>query len=195
MMQEIENHIKIEEEVTVSPRVILLDENGNFPLVRYKDTPWLGLPGGQVEIEEDSIEKNFLSTGAFPTLIREVKEECGIDISSYLTKKCGCLGITEVSSVSESESGKKIKHGKVLLFVCRVPGNLFNNLSEGVELVNINSHLPGPIFPDARVAIEYLKKSRGKKNGPIEPAFLGPKRKMWAQMKPKVRMLFGNPFP
>lgn len=71
---------------------------GNFPLVPYRDTRWLGLPGGKVTIKEAVRGVNFLSAGAYPTLIREVKEECGIDITQQL-ETASCLGLAEIGVI------------------------------------------------------------------------------------------------
>ena len=161
-------------------------------MVQYK--AWHGLPGGKIKKHELDPEENLLTIGAFPTLVREVREECGIDFSSFL-EKCTCLGIAQVSEViGEPNSAEKIIHRIAPIFYCPVPEEALANLREDVIIANLNDHLAGPLFPDARVAISYLKRSIRERRGPIIPEFInGEDGIYFFQTRPKVNLLMGHP--
>ena len=173
---------------SLSPRIIIIDNNANIPLVRYKDTPWFGLPGGKVKEKEAVEDANFLSTGAYPTLIREVKEECRIDISDSL-RVASCLGVAEIGIVDSVK--RVVNYSLSPIFVCRREG--LSDVNNDTQLFNLRSYLPGPIFPDARLAIRVLKDSIRTKKGPIQPAWLNDGRVIYFEMKPQMRLLMEPP--
>jgi 8-oxo-dGTP pyrophosphatase MutT (NUDIX family) len=77
-----------------SPRVLILDSDDKFPVVRYYDTRWYGLPGGKVKFADSPLGANLMGEGAFPTLARETMEELGIDITEALVPgRIVCLGL------------------------------------------------------------------------------------------------------
>jgi len=172
---------------SLSPRLILLEENGNIPLVPYKDTGWLGLPGGKATEAELVEEVNFLSTGAFPTLAREVWEECGIDVS-YQLERSACLGLAEIGVVDSVQ--KQVNFVLTPIYVCKT--NELRDLDENVQVVNIWQHIPGPLFPDARLAISRLKEGVGNQKGQIHPGWLNG-NKIYFEMKPQMGLLMGPP--
>lgn len=168
----------------VSPRVILLTRSGDFPLVPYKDTGWYGLPGGKVKISE--ADGNLLSLGSFPTLRREVIQECGINIAGYLADSC-CLGLAEIWAVDNTE--RRMTFFLNPIFLCFIPD--LNGIKQGVAIANLNSHIPGPLFPDARMGITYLRESiREQKRGKILPKFLNDGT-CYIQLKPEVGLVIG----
>ena len=170
----------------VSPRVILLTRNGDFPLVPYENTGWYGLPGGKIKIGE--ADGNFLSLGSFPTLTREVMEECGVDISDHLTNSC-CLGLAEIGAVDNTE--KRITFYLSPIFLFFVPD--LKGTKQGVAIVNLNSHMPWPLFPDVRMGITYLRESiKEQKRGKIFPEFLN-EEIYYFQLRPEVGLLMGPP--
>lgn len=176
-----------------SPRVIIISLSGEFVLVRYKDTAWLGLPGGKVQTEEYEPDGNLLSTAAFPTLEREVGEECGLSIHLE-PSKCPCLGLVDIATVDNTQ--RIVTQHLTPIFIYLSPAFNSANLKEGVVGGNINDHLGGPLFPDARVAITHLKRQwqAGKPIFNFESAaFLGPERPLFFQMKPTLGPLWGAP--
>jgi len=173
---------------SVSPRIIILDWDANIPLVRYKDTPWFGLPGGKANEGEATEAANFLSKGAYPTLIREVQEECGIDITESI-KTAPCLGLVEIGIVDNIS--RFVNYSIAPIFVCKNVN--LTGVSDNTQIVNLRSHIPGPIFPDARIAINALKEGARQKKGPIEPQWLNDGRIFYFEMKPQMRNLPGSP--
>lgn len=171
-----------------SPRVIIIDKDGNFPLVPYKNTQWQGLPGGKMKESEVIYNVNQLSTGSFPTLVREVKEECGIDISNSLNKSA-CLGLAEIGVVDGEKKQVTLVYSPV--FVCKTTD--LGKLSSNVKLANINSHLPGPVFPDTRLALRRLKEGIRDEKGPIYPTWLNDRKIYYFEMRPEMKLLIGPP--
>jgi len=173
----------------VSPRVIILIGKEEFLLVPYEATRWLGLPGGKVKESEVAKKSNFLSSGAFPTLSREVKEECGIDISGSLETSY-CLGLAEINIVDNSI--RRITLSYAPIFFC--PVSRIGKVKKGVRIVNIRSHLPGPLFPDARMGISRLKEIlEADKRGPAYFEFLNDECACYIELRPKVKQLMGPP--
>ena len=172
----------------LAPRVIILDKAGNLPLVEYKKTGWFGLPGGKVEEDELTEGVDYLSSGSFPTLIREIKEETEIDVSGFIHDSA-CLGIAEIGVVDSVE--KRIDFNISPIFVCRM--DTIEGASKKTKIANLNSHLPGPIFPDARLAIGRLKEGLRDEKGPIEPKWLNEEGVFYFELRPKMRLLFGPP--
>lgn len=172
----------------VSPRVILLTKNGDFPIVRYSSTKWWGLPGGKATESELRGKDNFLSGGAFPTLLREIHEECGMDISGLL-EASACLGLAEIAVVDDQ--AKTVTLTYTPIFVC--PVAKLEPVAGGVRIVNINSHLPGPLFPDARLGITRLKRVLAKEGDPILPVFLNDRGICYVEHRPQIRPLMGRP--
>lgn len=173
------------------PRVILLAPGGDFPLVSYQGTDWYGLPGGKMKAHEAEAagEGNFLHRGAFPTLSREVEEECGLDVSAFL-RVSGCLGLAEVGEVDSL--AKEVIIFDTPIFVCLVPS--LEGVKKGVLIVNIKSHLPGPLFPDARMGIDRLRAVIGTRDrGPIHPEFLNKGGICYVQVRPQLKPLMGPP--
>ena len=174
------------EDACISPRIILIGDDIKFPLIKYRTPPWLGLPGGKMKWEEYPEGANALSIGAFPTLIREVEEECGIDISNNL-EQTACLGLVETNVVDQIK--RRILVYVTPIFVSFAPDLEFNDVSKRTHLVSLKEHIPGPLFPDARLALASLKSRWGK---PISPEWLGEER-IFFEHRPRVRMLMGPP--
>jgi len=170
----------------LSPRIIIVEKGGNFPLVPYQGTSWLGLPGGKVK-EAEVGKDNFLSAGSFPTLTREIWEECGIDISGCLGQ-AACLGLAEIATVDNV--ARQITLTRTPIFVCRITS--LGNINAETQLVNIASHLPGPLFPDARAGITRLKEVIRQKE-PIQPEWFNKERIYYFMLKPEIGLLMGPP--
>lgn len=176
-----------------SARVIIISPNGNFILVHYKDTPWLGLPGGKVKAGEYKSNGNLLSEAAFSTLARETQEECGLPIHPNLANT-SCLALTEIAEVNNYRQ-KVIWHlTPIFIYSSTIPPA--TELKKGVVVANINEHLGGPLFPDARMVISYLQR-QWQSGAPIftprPVTYLEPKRPLFFQIKPNVGPLWGPP--
>lgn len=176
-----------------SARLIVISQNGRFILVHYKDTPWLGLPGGKVKTGEYKSNGNLLSDAAFPTLARETQEECGFPIHLNPVNT-SCLALTEIAEVNNLRQ-KVIWHlTPIFIYPSAIPPA--TELKKGVVVVNINEHLEGPLFPDARMVISYLRK-QWQSGAPVfatRPViYLEPKRPLFFQIKPNVGPLWGPP--
>ena len=76
------------------------------------------------------------------------------------------------------------------IYVCKT--NDLRGVNSDTQLVNVWGHIPGPLFPDARIAISRLKEGVGNKKGPISPQWLND-RKIYFEMKPQMRLLMGPP--
>ncbi len=173
----------------ISPRVILLDPNGSFVLVLHEGTGWWGLPGGKFKVGEVTSGLNLLGIGVFPTLRREVSEEVGINISLYQPIHFTCLGVTEVHAV-DSEN-RQITRITSPIFVYKVPDLL--GIKQNTVLL-ASYPFPGPLFPDARIALKYyFDKARTNSGELITPEFLNQGEVFYFQMKPKPQLLMGSP--
>lgn len=172
----------------LAPRVVILDKSGNFPLVEYKDTGWFGLPGGKVEPEDMAEGAEYLSAGAFPTLVREVQEECGIDTSGYISRSA-CLGVAEIGVVDSVN--RRVDFNISPVFVCKA--DEIGKVNEKTRIANINSHISGPLFPDARMAIGRLREGIRHERGRIKPVWLNDKGVFYFEMRPQMRLLSGPP--
>jgi 8-oxo-dGTP pyrophosphatase MutT (NUDIX family) len=140
----------------ISPRIILIGDGNVFPLVEYRNTRWLGLPGGKVKGKECPEGENMLSFGAFLTIVREVREKCGIDLSGYL-EQIACLGLAEINVVDNT--ARQVVTYQTPIFIGLVSELEFTNVNDRVHLVRIGEHLPGPLFPDARLALAHYEKN------------------------------------
>lgn len=168
----------------VTPRVIALDREGNFPMTIEKG--WGALPGGKLK-RRQGYNVNLFSSGAYATIVREVEEECGIDISPYISQ-AALMGITEVTEIN-SELGQ-VTERIAPIFLCRVPGMHYGS---SVEVANIHGALPGPMYPDARMALNYLQHQLStQSSGFIEPVFLNA-GKVYFQTKPQMGYVLGFP--
>lgn len=173
------------ESAVITPRVIIVTRRG-IPMVEING--WLGLPGGKVK--ENECGGNLMTNEAYPALIREVKEECGFDISRYLKQSSACLGmVTDLFRV-DSEA-KTIKEMFVPVFLCTAP-----DLAEGNKDIvwrRIFSTSFEKIYPDARLALEYFQqKVNNRAKGPIEPEFLN-KKIIYFQTRPSMKYLLARP--
>lgn len=171
----------------VSPRVIILTNEGDFPLVPHKNTGWFGLPGGRAEWSEMAKEANFFSPDAFPTLTREVKEECDWDISGFL-EKSACLGLAEIWIVNSQAKQAILSLSPIFVYLAPTLGKL----KRGVEIANLKLPLPGPIFPDARLAISRLKQGAKTDQELIQTELLNEKA-IYFQLRPEVGQLMAPP--
>lgn len=152
----------------VATRLLLLDQRGNFPLVRYRSTEWHGLPGGKVQHGEVPEDNNLLSEVALNTLQREFQEELGLSIADLIRpQRFACLGVTETVDVRLRYT--RMNFTPIFLgLVKELPP-----LDERALIVNIRDHIPGPLFPDARAAIELLRDRLQKKTqGSVSPSWL-----------------------
>jgi 8-oxo-dGTP pyrophosphatase MutT (NUDIX family) len=170
---------------TITPRVIALAPDGSFPMINIGG--WLGLPGGR--IKNDEREGNFLNVrDTLPTIAREFLEECGVDILEYLDT-ARCLGITEIAEVNSDK--KQITERLAPIYLCAVPKL---ELREGVVFKNLRDHFEGPLYPDARISIEYFKRClREHPAGAITPIFLNFDRMYYFQTHPTKGYLWGKP--
>lgn len=175
-----------------SVRVIIISSTGKFILVPYQNTNWLGLPGGKVKTGEYQTDGNLLTTAAHPTLIREVKEECGIDISFYLARSFFYLGLAEVTAIDNT---RKIATNILTpISVCSVLQIKKNDLKPETVVMNIEDHLSGPLFPDARIALTFLKKLwQAERLLPVLPVYLSSEKPIFFQTHPTVGPLWGPP--
>jgi len=118
---------------------VVMNENGEILLVKHtKDGTW-GCPGGQVENGENLIE----------ALVREVKEESGIDI------KVGELfWVGSNTATHEGYNGVKIVPTKVLFnFTCTAVGGELQSSDETSEACwvkreEVHDMLANPIMQD-----------------------------------------------
>ncbi|KKQ36744.1 MAG: hypothetical protein US53_C0039G0001 [Candidatus Woesebacteria bacterium GW2011_GWA1_37_7] len=118
----------------ISPRLIVrLDHR--VVLVRFKETSWYGFPGGKLKFNEYTEKSNLLDVGSFPTLQREVKEECGIDIS-ILKDKIRFFGLSEVKIVDEFK--KNIRNFLSPFFYISIKEN---TIHQGGDQLNTNRSL------------------------------------------------------
>jgi 8-oxo-dGTP pyrophosphatase MutT (NUDIX family) len=175
-------------EACISPRILLVGDKGKFPLIKYRVSPWLGLPGGKMKWEEFPEGANALSFGAFPTLVREVEEECGLNIAGYL-EGMACLGLAEINIVDND--ARQILVSFAPIFVGLAPDLTFKDVSERTHLARLGEHLPGPLFPDARLALAHYERKRGSEEQ-ITPEWLGEER-IFFEHRPQVRLLMGPP--
>lgn len=161
----------------ISPRVILLDPDGNFPLVLTKGLR--GLPGGKGKLSEIA-DQNLLGIGSFPTIAREVEEETERDVSAYLSKASACVGLAEITGVDAV--AHVVTEILTPIFICRVPHMTYPNT---VTIANLHEHQPGPLYPDARLAIHHVQRRiRERQTGFILPEFLNEGRKIYFQLAP-----------
>ena len=66
----------------------------------------------------------------------------------------------------------------------------FGRLFDEVRVVNIHDHIPGPLFPDARVILSYLLESL--KTGKSEigsPVWLNGREALTFQLSPRMGLL------
>lgn len=120
-------------------------------------------------------------------------EECGIEILPYW-ENSSCLGLAEVTEVDWSK--RVITERLAPIFICKIPKLWsMNEDHKGVVMMNIHSHFPGPLYPDARMGIEYLKSRLAEgARGTIKPEFLNPQGKCFFQTHPQKGYLFGRSF-
>ena len=172
-----------------SPRLIMLEPGGNIILVPYQDTNWLGLPGGKVNMAEALKGGNLESTGAFPTLVREIWEECGIDVSKRLRKSAACLGLAEITAIDEQR--KQATRILSPIFICTIDD--FGGIDDRARVVNIWRSFPGPLFPDAQLGITRLKKVITSEE-PLIPVCLNAELPViYFEMVPQMRLQMGPP--
>jgi len=169
----------------ITPRIILLTQRG-IPMVETNG--WLGLPGGKVK--ENECDGNLMTTDAYPTLIREVEEECGFDISGHLRQSSACLGIVTDLFRVDSEA-KTIKEMVVPVFLCKAP-----DLAGGRRDIvwrDIFSDSFEKVYPDAGLALRYLQqKIKSGVKGSIEPEFLN-HGIIYFQTRPSMKRLSVRP--
>jgi 8-oxo-dGTP pyrophosphatase MutT (NUDIX family) len=168
----------------ISPRVIILTPRG-VPMVRNGD--WLGLPGGKVKIGESF--GDLMSIDAFPTLTREVQEECDLDISRFLMDKSACLGLAEINIVDSIN--RKMRYMLAPIFICLTKD--LPNGNEDLVWRPLNSESYNNIFPDASFALKHLQQQlKNKSKGFILPEFLN-KDVVYFQTKPVMMYLPKRP--
>jgi 8-oxo-dGTP pyrophosphatase MutT (NUDIX family) len=149
---------------------------------------WLGLPGGKVK--ENECDGNLMATDAYPALAREVKEECGFDISEPLRQSSACLGIVTDLIRVDSEA-KTIKEMFVPVFLCKAPD--LSGGSKDIVWRDLSSNSFEKVYPDARLALKYLQqKVKSGMKGPIIPEFLNHKI-IYFQTRPSMRYLPTRP--
>lgn len=171
-----------------SARIILVGNEGYFPLVQYKDTDWFGLPGGKEEKNELPDEVNRLSAVCLPVFSREFQEECGIDISGHLNE-IGCLGLASVNAVDEER--RQITQIHSAIFVSFAPELKFEGINNRTRLFHLDEHIPGPLFPDARLGLAELNRVRKEKKS-IAPVWLN-KKNIYFKHRSNFGLLMGPP--
>ncbi len=179
--------------VAFSPRIVLIHKN-RVALVRYKDTKWFGLLGGKIKHNET--QGNLLSTGAFPSLVREVLEEAGADIFSILGR-VRTLGVAEICAVSDTK--RTITEYLVPVFFCHLSDedkNITNSLENNpdIHMLDFNNQGEVSIFPDARFALNAINRGRKTRKPEPTPMYLTDAA-YYFRIEPKDQMglLFGPP--
>lgn len=154
---------------TIVPRVLLIDTNGNIPLLPHKGR--YGLFGGHIKLKEfNAIEGiNLLDpTTTFPTLSREVTEEAKIDIRQHLLNMA-CLGIAEIEQLDLTQPATQATNILVPIFLGLTPKISY---PDHVYMTRLND-LPKSLYPDAALALWHVRRNRrNHTKGPIFPAWL-----------------------
>lgn len=155
---------------TIVPRVLLIDINGNIPLLPHKGR--YGLFGGHVTLNEfDAIEGlNLLDpTTTFPTLNREVTEEAKVDIGKHL-HNMACLGIAEIEQLDLTRA----RHASTTDILVPIFLSITPKISypDHVYMTRLDD-LPKSLYPDAALALWHVRRNkRNHTKGPIFPAWL-----------------------
>lgn len=168
----------------LSPRAILTWDK-KIALVEYRDTKWFGLPGGKVNMDE--ADGNLLDAGAFTTLVREVQEECEVDIQ-FLENELRFLGLTEVTSIYQTK--RKAVYSIAPVFVVLLDdkhGEIIEKLEQDTCPLSIDNPGEVLVLPDARMAIHFFLARKGSPGG-----FLSDKM-YYFQMEPKMGLLSQRP--
>lgn len=155
---------------TIVPRVLLIDTEGNIPLLPHKGR--YGLFGGHIKLKEfNAIEGlNLLDpTALFPTLSREVAEEAKIDIRQHL-HNMACLGIAEIERLDLTQA----RHASTTDILVPIFLGLTPKISypDHVYMTRLDN-LPKSLYPDAALALWHVRRNRrNHTKGPIFPAWL-----------------------
>jgi len=173
--------------LAITPRVLLLFKQEAL-LVPYKDTGWNGLPGGHITTNEFTPELNLVDPrDAFPTLQRETFEETGVDIFGIeqTTIFLGFYEIYGIDSVNEIATQYFSP-----IFVSRMTPNMYTQAKSNDKNLLLDLRNPGvvPLFPDARLSVDLLKRKYQEPGG-----WLGDEPLMYFQTKPVPQLLTGPP--
>lgn len=155
---------------TIVPRVLLIDTEGNIPLLPHRDR--YSLFGGHIKLKEFNATEglNLLDPiTLFPTLSREVTEEAKIDVRQHLLNMA-CLGIAEIEQLdltqTRSDSTTNIL---VPIFLSITPKISY---PRHVYMTRLDD-LPKSLYPDAALALWHVRRNRrNHTKGPIFPAWL-----------------------
>ncbi len=154
---------------TIVPRVLLIDADGNIPLLPHKGR--FGLFGGHIKLKEfNAIEGlNLLDPATtFPTLSREVTEEAKVDISHHLHTMT-CLGIAEIEQYDLTSTKPIMTNILVPIFLGLTPKISY---PDHVYMTRLDD-IPKLLYPDAALALWHVRRNRrNHTKGPIFPAWL-----------------------
>lgn len=118
--------------------------------------------------------------------MREVEEECGINIDKFLTSTA-CLGLVDIAAVDHH--ARRVTRIMTPLFVCN---GVLKGITPGTLMANIREWPPSPLFPDASIGIAYVKEHL-KAVGRILPQWLNDGGIIYFSMKPRMGLLMGPP--
>jgi len=159
----------------VTPRAILLDPRGYFPMIPHNGKN--GLPGGHTTVTEMLSARglNLLDAhGSFPTLEREIEEEVQRNIQSY-RNLCTCIGLTEIEILDIQRPRFQRTHMLSPIFLFSVPEYQY---PDHILIADIHSP-PKPLYPDAALAIFHLRRElRKHQHGRIFPEWLNKGRRV-----------------
>lgn len=176
---------------TITPRVLLREPNGYVPMIPH--TGDLGLPGGHTQMRDirRGWRKLFWNPLAHvPTVIRETKEETGVDIRPFLRKRLELLGIVNVTIIDAVK--KRVINAITPVLYTEIPGGLpFNDTVVKV----VPGHIPKRTFPDASLALFRLHtlESVGLMKFAIEPVILNENEPVVFRMGKRQGYVAGAP--
>lgn len=155
---------------TIVPRVLLVDTEGNIPLLPHKR--WYGLFGGHIKLDEFRAveELNLLDPETtFPTLSREVGEESKVPGIEQHLHNLACLGLAEIEQLDTTQSPFVETNILVPIFLGLTPEISYPSHVHMAKL----SRLPKPLYPDAALGLWHLRRNvHNHTKGSIFPDWL-----------------------
>ncbi len=137
---------------TITPRVILREPNGYLPMIRHGDV--LGLLGGHTQRRDMGPRWRKLLWNPLAhvrTVIRETKEESGVDIRPFLRRRLEFLGIVDILVVDMNR--RLLINNITPILYTDIPGGL--PFRPDIEKVHPRS-IPVRTFPDASLGLFRL---------------------------------------
>jgi 8-oxo-dGTP pyrophosphatase MutT (NUDIX family) len=197
----------------ITPRGVFITPELEVLLHRYKDTSWWGLPGGkvsthelkqtrrrQINMQKELYEQGLMYWGR--TLRREMLEEVGVPISHHALRSraelIAHITVTIIDNDPLKPSTLVAKQAYTPLYYSLL--NLDNRtVDDNNLLVPMNGPMPGPLFPDASEALQFVRTqlARGWDSSPNPRRnlnmLLGPPGGYYFQMKPGMGLLMNPP--